>query len=480
MNQHNYIICSILLLLFIIFSLVLINNYFNTNEGFQTKDKCVNDYQLFDKKTGVKTSTLINICMYKYLANPANANNLITMLKFNKDSELQINRPKDNIEKDFTFGFYMTPSKDSDKKVIKYNEIEGLLRAINKDGQLILKMDMVKLENDPLNNFKLFIIYEENQVEIPFSNVEEMTYIVINMKFKTADFIPEANINVNNKNYKILMNNKQTQKLSMKQFIIGNGFEGYIGNVLLFDEVIDTSVFCQNYNCNMVCFKPSKENSYGGNVNGCIKDCMRTCNDIKKCQNICINCEVEGEYWTDEEKKKICPWLSEIKIMDMAVPNAPTIRGYPGDKSVLLEWKKPFDGRSKITNYIIMYYESFNKKNGIQISIANNPENDIFEHEINNLKNKTNYSFVIRAVNAKGIGNPSNISTIAPNGSKTENLNENIFKEMDDELDDKVRTIKDRIVCDINDYETVGHTLDYYNNDEFDMKSFIKQFNKQK
>ena len=29
---------------------------------------------------------------------------------------------------------------------------------------------------------------------------------------------------------------------------------------------------------------------------------------------------------------------------------------------ILVEWKKPFDGRSEITNYIILYYESFNKK----------------------------------------------------------------------------------------------------------------------
>ena len=102
---------------------------------------------------------------------------------------------------------------------------------------------------------------------------------------------------------------------------------------------------------------------------------MTSCGDVQKCQKICINCEVEGKYWDKNTKLLKCPWLNSIKIMDQSIPEAPKIRGYPGDGKILVEWKKPFDGRSEITNYIILYYESFNKKNGINVSISGkNPD----------------------------------------------------------------------------------------------------------
>ena len=113
---------------------------------------------------------------------------------------------------------------------------------------------------------------------------------------------------------------------------------------------------------------------------------MKTCGDIQKCQKICINCEVDGQFWDNEEKMKNCPWLNDIEILDQSPPDPPVIRGYPGDGKILVEWKKPFDGRSEITNYIILYYESFNKKNGINVSISRKTDLDILSYEIINLK----------------------------------------------------------------------------------------------
>ena len=69
--------------------------------------------------------------------------------------------------------------------------------------------------------------------------------------------------------------------------------------------------------------------------------------DVQECQKICINCEVEGKYWDKNTKLLKCPWLNNIKIMDQSIPEAPKIRGYPGDGKILVEWKKPFDGRSR-------------------------------------------------------------------------------------------------------------------------------------
>ena len=59
---------------------------------------------------------------------------------------------------------------------------------------------------------------------------------------------------------------------------------------------------------------------------------------------------------------------------------------------------------------------------------------DICEYEIKNLKNRTHYDIIIRAVNNKGIGKPSNIITVSPNGDVIANTNHNIFKELEDEL----------------------------------------------
>ena len=491
MNRNNYMLFTLISLVSIILIIVILNFnfqnsrtntinqvkenfYFQENNNDASSDKCLNDYKTFDKKTGLHTSTLVNICNYKLLTNPADPNKLMTMLQTSDDnSQFTLLRPKNDIEKDYTLGFYINPDSEDNH----YKDSKDLIFGVSKDDKIAFTMSIINTPDKELK-YNLYVSFEGNTLEIPFSNNEDLTYIVIKMRFKTEEFIPEVHINVNNRNTIVKLKNKQTQTLSLKKFILGNGFKGYIGNIQLFDKIIDNQKFCEYFNCNLVCFEPSEHNSYGGNVNGCIKDCMNSCNDIKKCQNICVNCEVEGKYWTDQEKKHKCAWLSEIKIQDMTIPDSPTIRGYPGDGSILIEWKTPFDGRSKISNYIIMYQESFNKKKGLQVSIANNPENEIYEHEITNLKNKTNYDITIRAVNSKGIGKPSNILTIAPNGNLSENINENIFKELEDNINAKVRNLRDSVICDSNDYESVGHTLDYYDVDDFDMKSYIHKLKK--
>ena len=56
-----------------------------------------------------------------------------------------------------------------------------------------------------------------------------------------------------------------------------------------------------------------------------------------------------------------------------------------------------------------MVYETFNKKNGIQVNISSNPQCEICEHEIKNLKNQVYYDIIVKAVNNVGIGKSSNI-----------------------------------------------------------------------
>ena len=231
---------------------------------------------------------------------------------------------------------------------------------------------------------------------------------------------------------------------------------------------------CKYYNCNINCFVPDGSKTYDGNVNECIRDCMITCNDIEKCQNICVNCEVEGKIWDMETKKQKCPWITQIK-KEITLPEAPRIRGFPGDGKILVEWKKPFDGMSEITHFIVLYYKTFNKSGGINVSISGKSSTDICEYEIENLQNRTYYDIVVRATNSKGIGPPSNIITIAPNGNVISNNNRNIFSELEDELQKDVDNAKLNFTCNLNNFDSIGHTLDYYDDDISDIKSYIEK-----
>ena len=82
------------------------------------------------------------------------------------------------------------------------------------------------------------------------------------------------------------------------------------------------------------------------------------------------------------------------------------------DGKILIEWKKPFNGRGKISNYIIMVYETFNKKNGIQVNISSNPQCEICEHEIKNLKNALIYFLKITTKISSKARMPNKITPI--------------------------------------------------------------------
>ena len=256
------------------------------------------------------------------------------------------------------------------------------------------------------------------------------------------------------------------------QHIKFENYEGFIGRVLLYNDIVRQSELCTKYNCKLSCFRPDGSKDYGGDVNLCIKDCNKSCNDIEKCQKICIDCEVEEEDWDLQTKLRLCPWLKDIKKLDKSAPDAPKIRGFPGDGKILIEWKKPFNGRGKISNYIIMVYETFNKKNGIQVNISSNPQCEICEHEIKNLKNQVYYDIMVKAVNNVGIGKSSNIVTMAPNGEKLKNEKNNIFYELDYELDQNISPDEIDVACDSTNFEnTQRHALD---NNVFNFDNYIR------
>ena len=84
----------------------------------------------------------------------------------------------------------------------------------------------------------------------------------------------------------------------------------------------------------------------------------------------------------------------------------------------------------------------------------------------------------IRAVNSKGTGKPSNIISIAPNGNIVTNNNRNIFNELEDDLQKEVDNTQMDFMCNLHNFDSVGHTLDYYDNDMTDIKKYIEQIKK--
>ena len=457
-------LCILILIIAIIYLIYLIVNQKENFNGTSIK--------LNDTEGNYIINEYINYQGFKEDIDPNDPNETIQFNKMGPESAFIYKRKGVAYNTDFTVGFYFKPESNG----IDYNY---LFSGEDKNENEVLRID--------LTDKFIKIKYEENELKIPkdlelFNESDtEYSYIVLKADLKNDDFIPKLSVIYNRKNYEMTLKNKEAQEVTLAKFIFGNlkkepsGFEGLIGKVIIMNEIIGEQKLCEIFNCNLNCFEPDGSKDYDGNVNDCIQDCMSSCGDIQKCQKICINCEVEGQYWDNETKMKKCPWLKNIKVLDQSVPDAPKIRGYPGDGKILVEWKKPFDGRSEITNYIVLYYESFNKKNGINVSISGQSDLDILEYQISNLKNKTFYDVEIRAVNAKGIGKPSNIISIAPNGNIVTNNNRNIFSELEDELQKEVENTQMDFMCNLHNFDSVGHTLDYYDEDMTDIKNYIEK-----
>ena len=67
----------------------------------------------------------------------------------------------------------------------------------------------------------------------------------------------------------------------------------------------------------------------------------------------------------------------------------------------------------EILYYVISYYETYDKQNGISIKVVKKNENDekicfICETEILDLKKQTHYSINVTAINKQGMSEKSN------------------------------------------------------------------------
>lgn len=463
-NLNIIILCCVLVLGIVIFTI------FSQRENFQTTQISTTSVNLPDNEldnnfvikdeNSEEIMKLLNLEDYIVENDQVIPGKKFKMIKFNdSESKVIINRKNTDIAESITFGMYFKVFLEEPPSV--YKNFIGI-NAEEPNPSFTISCTLDTTINQIKINWKDNIDSNKGSIHtMNIDNPKSLNYFVIQLEQPKES---------NNKEYKLIFNLNNTQtvfkqnsvsELPINTLTIGSSFKGFIGKILVFNRFLDKLNLCTYYNCNISCFIPDGTKTYDGNVNKCIEDCNKTCNDIVKCQKICIDCEIEEEEWDIEKKKKMCPWLKEIKKLDKSPPFAPKIRCFANDSKVLVEWKRPFDGRGEIQHYIVMAYETFNKKNGIIVNIASNPECDICSHEMVNLKNQIFYDIIVKAVNNYGIGQASNIITIAPNGEQLKNDLNNIFFELDDDLDKSISYNDTDVKCNNITYQRVqNHNLD--------------------
>ena len=238
----------------------------------------------------------------------------------------------------------------------------------------------------------------------------------------------------------------------------------------------------QNQTCNFELKNQSVLDGYGEDVNKCIMDCHTNplykdkCNNGKTCQEICLNCKGydNGVEWAENKKKERCAWYKIIRQTDSKEPDAPIIRGYPGESFIVIEWQRPNYNKSPITNYIVDITESISKRKSSKLIFVKNNQCKVCEFKIKGLKNQVNHSVNLRAVNARGIGPVSNTVDVTPNGVDTE-----LLKNIDSDIngmsgDDRKFTNYD---C-LNGYKFNDLSLDLINIDDIDISKHVKELEK--
>jgi len=209
-------------------------------------------------------------------------------------------------------------------------------------------------------------------------------------------------------------------------------------------------------------------------------NCRENCNSFNTltcdgaiCNNICNACKDSVS----------CPWTNDADKNINYIPGAPSpIRTTAGNKRVVLEWKKPFEGTNgTINSYIVIVKESYPSKDNtsndemIYNFDANDCEN--CQYEIKDLKNTVYYDISVKSQNTVHVGTEvknnisascSNIETIAPIGPINIKDYHSSLIESDEEIEMIYNnTLKEQVSCNQPQYNS-GLTLDDLDMSKYD------------
>jgi len=401
-----------------------------------------------------------------------NSNEKFTNFKFLLDDEIQQDK---------------AVVKDISKYVVskKHN-----MKALRFNG----KTSFVKIEKLELENFTIslfFKVLENKNQPLIYSKSGNWSIdlsgkncrAILDREMIISDQLIENNtwynlaVSINSGGLKIHINGIENNKAlsynkKTKEIFIGSNknqelhFNGYIGRIKVFKRNLGKDELCH---LSKLCKVLVEDESDDGKCNFIpkgltLKDCLTSCSGNKKCdydycQNVCKNCiDYENCKWIER------PIIKDIitkKVQKHDVPYAPEIRAIPMDKKISLEWAKPYDGGTPITDYLIMIHDSFNPEVGVKLSLSSDSECEQCNHIVSGLKNGVYYDVSVRAINNIGLGKISNQETISPNGLVEPNQVSNSLFETDEQLKKELMVSK-RGCVNKNFENKNSHILDNY------------------
>ena len=352
-----------------------------------------------------------------------------TIFKYNIKENIVENTNSDKLMKSYTF--------DTDSKIIV------ALEKTESDNFFIsfyVKFDEDEINTTPSSETKskIFIkhISQQNKNYWSMFRYNNNIYYSINKGFHKL-LTP-----IKNEYYKIVVSwvgsmltfrvNNEPQDITIdniikpKSYIVFGGskdnmvtgtsnFKGSISEIIYAYKNQDGDKATQMEQCK---FYPK-----GANKTKCVSDCLlyNKINCKKEiCNELCNSCN----------DKITCQWLPAETEKPNPVPNAPDpIRTTAGNKRIIVEWKKPFEGTNgKIVSYIITVKEAYPRdKSSNDEMIYNFDATDCenCQYEIKDLKNTIYYDISVKSQNRVLENNSvknnisstcSNIETVAPIG----------------------------------------------------------------
>jgi len=397
----------IFVLLIFILSLIYLNKFKLNREGFDDhngieniKKNKVYFYNFNEKNKNVEEDNneeLINF--YKFTSEDyKDKNTSKIVLKLEDNNQLKefyisfyVKFEDINNKQKQTFIKFISGNNKTVWSLLKFNN--NVYVSVNKGYKKFYTPINMKNKEQNGEYYRILIHKEEDKLtfrlneeiidDITVPEVSENSFIVFGgAKTNLLTDISEFNGNISNIEYKYGAPEKGVEEKLCKFYPKGSNQD----------------------NCESLC---NKSNSLDCNTSICKKIC-EGCKDMVSCQ------------WLDPETKP-----------PNYIPDAPyPIRSTAGNKRVLLEWKKPFEGTNgKIKSYIVIVKESYpsnaNQTNDEMIYNFNANDCENCQYEINDLKNTIYYDISVKSQNTiiensevkHNISkNCSNIETIAPIG----------------------------------------------------------------
>ena len=137
-NQRNKtLVFSLLTFVFLVLTTVLISKTF-TKENFQMHSLSYGDDPSkinINDSEGYKKADLDKVTEYIVLQNPVPGEENLIFLKFDQQSKMTLLRKEENLESEFTFGFYfanhnvLTNIQDKDDPT-QYNDVTNFIKII--------------------------------------------------------------------------------------------------------------------------------------------------------------------------------------------------------------------------------------------------------------------------------------------------------------------------------------------------------------